>query len=279
MIFWQHAFNNGLIYIWQLYSHCRLKNANSLKKEFGLTIMQINSLITAIPKQWKIFFETYHTCQILPLRPHIAEQVINEKHLASHIYNHLISQISDEKIMNKKIKWDRELGTVTSMRQFYVCLNNIYKITNVSKYRSFQYRILHRAIITNKTLFKWDIIKSPLCVFCQKENETVIHLFIHCEKVKKIWDNITTWLKNEFNVQVKIDQENVIMNTVHDNPRNVANFICLLVKHYIYSQRCLGNPICTYEIMAKIKMTQNIEKYIAKRNNKLKIHEIKWSGK
>ena len=61
------------------------------------------------------------------------------------------------------------------------------KVTNVAKYRSFQFRLLHRAIVANIHLIHWKIINSDLCTMCRLERETYTHLFIYCKQARKIW--------------------------------------------------------------------------------------------
>ena len=70
---------------------------------------------------------------------------------------------------------------------FTNCFQDIRLVTNVPKYGSFQYRLLHRAIITNVHLKHWGKVENDLCTFCEKDRETYLHLFIFCEHVEKIW--------------------------------------------------------------------------------------------
>ena len=40
--------------------------------------------------------------------------------------------------------------------------------------------------------------------------------------------------------------------------------------------RCLGKKLCGIEIIDKLKKIENMEKYIAQKNNKLQRHNKKW---
>ena len=76
-------------------------------------------------------------------------------------------------IHNKYMKWIQELGQdpFGSLHDFAQSHCKIYKVTNVTKYRSFQYRLLQRGLVTNIQLYKWDIVEDNLCTFCHQEVE------------------------------------------------------------------------------------------------------------
>lgn len=59
--------------------------------------------------------------------------------------------------------------------------------------RDFQYKILNRILFTNSKLFKLKLVESPLCSFCDKNEETLEHL-VFCEHSKAFWKEISSWL-------------------------------------------------------------------------------------
>jgi len=46
-----------------------------------------------------------------------------------------------------------------------------FTVTVETKIREFQYKILNDIVYTNDKLFRFKMIESPLCAFCQKEDE------------------------------------------------------------------------------------------------------------
>ena len=52
--------------------------------------------------------------------------------------------------------------------------------------------------------------------------------------------------------------------------------MCLITKQYIYRQRCFGKELNFRELKGVIRNVENIEKYIAEKNDKVKTHEKKW---
>ena len=54
------------------------------------------------------------------------------------------------------------------------------RVTIDTKSRIFQYEILNNVLYLNEKRFRFKIVSSPLCSFCNSENETPIHLFYSC---------------------------------------------------------------------------------------------------
>ena len=102
---------------------------------------------------------------------------------------------------------------------------NITKFTTTTlttldtKLREFQCKILNRILYTNKMLFKFKKVDSPLCDFCGKELETIEHLFFHCTKVSMFWNDLKSVL-DSFNITIRFDIRNVlfgILDTAREN--------------------------------------------------------------
>ena len=84
--------------------------------------------------------------------------------------------------------WENDLyerREALSWNEFQTFFRNIYKVTNNNKLRSFQYRLLNRAIVVNAHLYRWGILDTNLCTFCNLEKETVMHIMYECTYVKR----------------------------------------------------------------------------------------------
>jgi len=62
-----------------------------------------------------------------------------------------------------------------------------FTVTVETKIRECQYKILNDIVYTNDKLFRFKMIESPLCSFCQKEDESLEHLLFHCKITKDFW--------------------------------------------------------------------------------------------
>ena len=103
-------------------------------------------------------------------------------------------------IHNKYMKWSNELGEhiCDGLYEFGKEHVSIYSLTNVPKYRSFQYRLMQRGIVTNIHLYKWGIKPSENCSLCSKEKETLTHLFFHCQVSQELWSRILEYLEDRY---------------------------------------------------------------------------------
>ena len=76
----------------------------------------------------------------------------------------------------------------------------INQVTNVTKLRDFQYRLLHNAIFTNDRLYYWKKVDTQRCNLCLNEKQTVKHLFWDCVKTNSILEKLKEFIKCDLNV-------------------------------------------------------------------------------
>ena len=281
MVMWSDVHNKGLIYVHQLFHSQEYKSAEQVYREYGLTVLRYNSLKAALPKEWKDFFLAQHKATMFPLPPHTYDMYIHgsEKKLASKVYNFLAEDVL--LIHNKYLKWKQELGQdfSESLVEFGRMHLEFYKVTNITKFRSFQYRILQRALVTNVLLSKWGLVETNLCSFCGEHIETLRHMFCECVCVIPLWQNLLAFIQQEYGVKgCNISNENIIFNRICDKKCNIANFLCLVTKQFIYSQRCMRGQLSFTILKTRIRALHNVEKYIAVKNNRSAQHVRKWYG-
>ena len=277
---WADLYQKGLIYLHDLFQNRRFKEFEELKQQYGITILRFNSLKAAIPKDWKTFFFSHEKSEFTPLPPSNYEMYtqVQTSGLSSKIYKFLGD---DAMLLHSKYhKWNREIGESISESLYDFAREHtlIYSITNVAKYRSFQYRLMQRGLVTNVQLFKWNITESDLCFFCQEERETNIHLFWSCRVVQDLWMQFTEYYQPKYQVQIYLNPKNIIMNTVVKSKKHVVNFLVLIAKQYIYRQKCLKEALSFIGLKEIILSTENMEKYIATKNGKIGKHQKKWSS-
>ena len=173
--FWKIPYNRGLKHASQLYEQGHMISIRKAMDDFGLTLMQFNTLCAAIPKSIK---QKWNKKPLNGLPPIVIPETKT-------VYQNLVADGS--LLCAKLVAWEQEFGTVIHYQDFLKCFADIQHVTNITKYRSFQYRLLQRAIITNTHLKHWGIVQSNLCTFCNEEKETYLHIFIYCKKVAVVW--------------------------------------------------------------------------------------------
>ena len=126
--------------------------------------------------------------------------------LSSYAYQCFIKQLLTLANIDKwNMEWEESITMEKYMKEFA----HIYIVSNVAKYRSFQFRLLHRAILLNPILYKWNITQTDLCTFCGKHKETYSHLFVMCEKVQDIWIRTENFMNSFNEVQITFNVKNV----------------------------------------------------------------------
>ena len=246
---------------------------DKISRQFEISIMQVNQIISAIPIKWKnvLSVESYVEEPNIPSNYDL--YVKHEKCVSFAYY-----QINmDSKYLRQAfMKWEQNVSLSTEFDIFAQAFIDLRKVTTNAKLRSFQYRLLHSAIILNDKLFRWKIKSSNNCTFCNSDKETISHFLWECKYAQNIWQ----WVENKCNT---IDAEeiccisktNVLFNKLHPRIDHLFNFICLTTKVYLYSARCrnckpnclvLDSSICKYKNYELIhaKNTNSLSKYLAK---------------
>ena len=277
-IMWSDVIKKGLLYVHQLFRRGSYKTYAEVQHEYGLTMIRFNSLKASIPGEWRIFLEENSLKSYLPVAPHTYDSCCADNFpVTKNVYGFLSDDIM--LVHSKYVKWRSEVGPdfCEGLLDFGKAHMRIYKVTNNPKYRSFQYRLLQRGIITNIHLKKWGILGSDLCTFCKNVPETLVHLFCSCPVVFGLWLDIKKLLNEWYpRAEVCILESNIILNRI--SRLEVINFICLIVKQYVYQNRCLGKDLHIVEVKKVVTSIRCIERYIAIKNNKLPIHDKKWRG-
>ncbi len=85
----------------------------------------------------------------------------------------------DTKRMNNELKCSNSLR-IHMDDNLWKRVYTIYReCTLQSKLRSFQYKLLHRALPIRVELYRYGITYNELCVFCHLDRDTLEHLFCY----------------------------------------------------------------------------------------------------
>ena len=92
-------------------------------------------------------------------------------------------------------KWARDVEIVNiEEMQWETIYMRDFNCTKSTKLRNFQFKLLHRRIVTNSFLHKIGIKNRNNCTFCEVERETLFHLFWCCRIVQSFWKILENWL-------------------------------------------------------------------------------------
>ena len=235
------------------------------------------SLFNAFPEEWRKILKTNknsissktHDLIQTDFKLCIEGKKVNFQNLKSKsLYDSFVSKISS--IPTAQKKYNEAFSTHTFQLDWEKIYLLPFKTTLDTKLREFQYKILNRILYTNKMLFKFKKVDSPLCDFCEKELETIEHLFFHCTKVSMFWNDLKSVL-DSFNITIRFDIMNVLFGILDtDNISILVNYIILESKYFIYRCKLNKGCLCVSLLVDKFKKTFQTERFIAKRNNKRK---------
>ena len=228
------------------------------------------------------------------LKKKLTENIINSQ-ILFYLKLHLIksNQIYYfEKLTVKElylISLQHETTTPTSQKYFESMFRDltlqwkhIYtlpRITTIdSKLQCFQYKILHNTLYLNEKLFLFRGHNTPLCSFCNLEDETVIHLFVHCSKTKRLWCTIIDYFKTNLHIPPLSPQSAIFgFLEADDKVFLILNHLLLLFKYYVYVSR--SSKVLSFEALLKsIMKVCKLEKILSQNDErKRKLLTEKWN--
>ena len=234
-LFFENAWRKGLLRVNQLYENGKAIPCQQLCEQYSLSMLQYNTIVTAIPPGIRRYVRNNYSMQ--QNEAEMRTVITLKKKPVPFIYKNL--QKPDVTIAMKAQRWSADFEQDFLVEDLLVEFSNIYKISNVPKLRSFHFRFLHRAIVTNIQLQKWGIKPSNTCTLCNLSPETTYHLFFGCNEVKKLWDVVQDLCAQiSPDAVINISYMSVCLNRIHDKANCIFNVFCLLTKHYIYKTRC-----------------------------------------
>ena len=231
-----------------------------------------HALIDAIAGHWKFFLQTPDLIDCRVAKYH---EIQGRKSLSKWVYcKGVRTDVHRRKCMEI---WSKKLEmTSVNAEDFKNLFNNIYRITNVVKLRSFQYRLLHNKIFCNDQLVHWRKVTSNVCNFCKNEKQTIQHLLFYCVVSRNIWSKLENLVSvTEENLEFNI--ETIIFNRVCENKLHIINLLVLVTKKYLYRCKCSGMTPNWQELLNEFYLTYRIEIYIGTEKGKWSYTKRKWA--
>ena len=110
------------------------------------------------------------------------------------------------------------------------------------------------------------ISDSPLCTFCDSEEETIVHVLWECDNVLRFLHHIETWLQS-YDFQFQFEKLSFLL--VNSMERNESNLIMSLsIKFFIYKTKCLKETLSLTKLQYYLKSVYEIHKYKYRKQQK-----------
>ena len=159
------------------------------------------------------------------------------------------------------------------MQEYKQLFLKINKITDMIKLREFQYRLLLNKVCTNDILYKWKIVNSPMCDWCNNTIQMVEHLLYECTVTNRIWEELS---KRIF-INCNLTKHTILNNYVHTENAHVGNVITLITKQFIFKEKYLGHVPTLAAVMNHVGYYKRIFLYNAKYSAKKEQIVSRWN--
>ena len=101
----------------------------------------------------------------------------------------------------------------------------------------FQYKILNNVLYLNAKLFRFKILSSSSCSFCNSENETAIHLFYIYNQTKSLWSKLQKLMNSEIPLPQNTRQSGFFGFPNNKEYFEIINHLHVIFKYYLFKVR------------------------------------------
>jgi len=134
------------------------------------------------------------------------------------------------------LRWSRNLSINSdTWSRIFKSLKNICKD---AKLKEFQFKFIHRTIVTNKELFRFGIKPDDECLYCG-DKDSIKHTFIECPFTKSFVQRVVQWFNQTNLCQILPTIEEVLFgyfSSAYDaRIKKKFNYTTLAMRQYIDS--------------------------------------------
>ena len=240
----------------------RLYKYEKLIDHYGPNIDALSycAICAALPRKWLCMIREDCTFEEpIDIKTTI-DKLDNFRPASRKIYWELIDRFYPKGNLPGKFVWQRQLGLQINDDMWSGNYKKILRQVKPYKLRYLHFRIITRTLTTNVLRNKWKPEVSPLCTFCQADNETILHILFDCPKVKKIWTIVEKALNYYCGLRINLTAQMVIMNNYAGKCKELINSAFIILKQVIYSSKCKGDIPSFNVFMSKVSYWYEIDK-------------------
>ena len=157
---------------------------------------------------------------------------------------------------SEKLSLNKEVWTRT-----FKALKNICKET---KLREFQFKLIHRTIVTKKELFRFGIKTDDECLYCG-DKDSIEHSFIECVFTKLFMQNVLDWFNQVNECQISPSTEETLFGITASSLDTTVirkfDYTTLFMRHYIYSSKLNSLAISIQDFSSKLLVKYDLENF------------------
>ena len=145
--------------------------------------------------------------------------------------------------------------------KIFTSLKNICKET---KLKEFQFKIIHRIVVTKKELHRYGITADDECLYCG-EKDSIEHTFLNCQFVKIFVNSVIDWFNaannSKFAPTIEEKLFGIISGPYEKEILKKFNYTILFMKYYIYTSKMHNQAIHLSVFVDKVLFKYRIEKF------------------
>ena len=104
-----------------------------------------------------------------------------------------------------------------------------------------------------------NLTNSPLCNFCNEEEDTFLHVFFECEIVNEFWNSNIDWVNQNIHNDIHLSKSDISFGKF-DLHQKALNIILPICKMHIFRSAQESNRLSLHEIKLKIQYYYQVEK-------------------
>ena len=150
----------------------------------------------------------------------------------------------------------QELGFIN--KEDHKSFNKVIRSINEIRLKDFQYKVTNKILVTKSFLRKINKIGNNICEYCNLQPETIYHLYIECEIVRRFWNELRIWLSNNSTVIIEFGEKQILF-ACQDKRNTLRNYLCIIAKYYIYVTKFTRNSLLLENVISLLKKHSNVK--------------------
>ena len=131
-----------------------------------------------------------------------------------------------------------------------------------TKLKEFQYKLIHRIVVTKKELHRYGIKEGDECIYCG-EKDSIDHTFRDCHFVKIFIQRVINWFNIGNKIKLNPSSEEILFGITLDVHERVLvkkfNYTMLCMRYYIYTNKLHNKSILLQDFVDKTLIKYRIE--------------------
>ena len=174
-------------------------------------------------------------------------------------------------LLNKKIHMRCQTGPTKWNQTMHLdrvawkgIFNSLKNTCKESKLKEFQFKLIHRIVVTKKELFWYGIKTDDECLYCS-EHDSIDHTFSDCEFVKHFVKSVIDWFNavNNSNFIPTIEEKlfGILSGRYDKTLLRKFNYTTLFMRYYIHTCKMQNKAIHLSTFVDKVLSKYRLEKF------------------